>query len=154
MAKTEQLKTFLPETLGGLPRTAIAASRNAALGFDVAEASADYSDGAGKSLQLKINDTGGAQGLVAFASWANVEQERQWAGGYERDYKDSGRMVHERWDSSSKSGEYNVIVGQRFAVGVSGSAESMDALKSAVGSVNVSGLEAAAAAQPAPAPTG
>ncbi len=38
--------------------------RNAAMGFEVAEANADYSDGAGRSLRLEINDTGGAQGLL------------------------------------------------------------------------------------------
>jgi hypothetical protein len=43
-----------------------------------------------------------------------------------------------------------VIVGQRFAVGVSGSARSMDELKAAHGSINVAALEAAAAAQPPP----
>jgi hypothetical protein len=150
----DQLKSILPETLAGLPRTATAASRNSALGFDVAEASADYSDGAGKKLKLEINDTGGAQGLVALASWANVEEQKEWQGGYEKTYKDGGRIVHERWDSSSKTGEYGVIVGQRFMVGVSGSAVSIDELKAAHGSINVAALEAAAAAQPAAAPNG
>jgi Yip1 domain len=148
---TEALKGFLPETLAGLPRTTMSASRNAALGFEVSEASAEYADGAGRNLKLKINDTGGARGLVALASWANVEQEREWAGGYERDYREGGRMVHERWDSSSNNGEYAMIVDNRFSVGISGGAASMDELKAALASgVDVAGLEAAAAAQPKP----
>ena len=122
------------------------------MGFEVAEASADYSDGAGRSLTLEINDTGGAKGMIALAKWANVEQERQWDGGYERDYRADGRMVHERWDSNANRGEYSVIVGDRFAVEVSGTAANMDELKAALASgVNLSGLEAAAAAQPKPA---
>ncbi len=148
----DQLKGILPETLAGLPRTAVSASRDAALGFDVAEASADYSDGAGKKLKLEINDTGGAQGLVALAGWANVEEQKEWQGGYEKTYREGGRIVHERWDSSTQTGEYGVIVGQRFMVGVSGDARSMDELKAAHGTVNVAALEAAAAAQPAAAP--
>ena len=150
----DQIKSFLPETLGGLPRTSVSASRNAAMGFQVAEATADYSDGAGKNLRLEINDTGGAKGILALASWANVEEQKEWQGGYEKTYRDGGRIVHERWESGSNSGEYSQIVGDRFSVEVSGSAESMDVLKAALGTVNVSGLEAAAAAQPAPAPTG
>jgi hypothetical protein len=147
----DQLKTFLPETLGGLPRTALAAERNAAMGFEVAEASADYSDGAGRSLRLEINDTGGAKGVLALAAWANVESEKQWDGGYERTYRADGRMIHERWDGNANRGEYDVIVGNRFAVEVSGQAGSMDELKSALaGGVDLSGLEAAAAAQPKP----
>lgn len=151
---TDQLRGFLPETLGGLPRTSISASRNAAMGFQVAEASADYGDGQGTNLRLEINDTGGAQGILALASWANVEEQKEWQGGYEKTYRDGGRIVHERWDSGSSRGEYSQIVANRFSVGVSGNAASMDALKSAVAAVNLAGLEAAAAAQPAPAPTG
>jgi len=149
---TEQLKTFLPETLGGLPRTGLSAERNAAMGFEVSEARADYSDGAGRSLRLEINDTGGAKGLVALAKWAHVEQESEWDGGYERDYRADGRMIHERWDKASGSGEYSMIVGDRFAVEVSGQVASIEELKAALGAgVNVAGLEAAAAAQPEPA---
>jgi hypothetical protein len=107
----------------------------------------------GKKLKLEINDTGGAQGLVALASWANVEEQKEWQGGYEKTYKDGGRIVHERWDSSSKTGEYGVIVGQRFMVGVSGSARQHRRVEGAHGSINVAALEAAAAAQRA-APNG
>ncbi len=147
----DQLKTFLPETLAGLPRTTLSAERNAAMGFEVAEASADYSDGAGRDLRLQINDTGGAQGVLALAAWANVESEKQWDGGYERTYRADGRMIHERWDASSSRGEYNVVVGNRFAVEVEGTAANMDELKAALASgVNIAGLEAAAAAQPKP----
>jgi hypothetical protein len=148
---TDQIKTYLPETLAGLPRTNISAERNAAMGFQVSEARADYSDGAGRNLQLKINDTGGAQGLVALASWAGVEQEREWDGGYERDYRANGRMIHERWDATNGSGEYGMIVGQRFSLQVSGKAANMDELKAALATgVNVAGLEAVAS-QPAAA---
>lgn len=142
----DQLKAYLPETLGGLPRTGLSAERNAAMGFEVAEASADYGDGAGRNLRLQINDTGGAQGMLALAAWANVESEREWGGGYERNYRAGGRMVHERWDGGS--GEYSVIVGNRFSVEISGQAASMDELKAALASgVNLAGLETTAAAQ-------
>jgi hypothetical protein len=147
----EQIKAFLPETLAGLPRTNMSAERNAAMGFEVAEANADYSDGAGRNLRLEINDTGGARGLVALASWANVEEEREWQGGYEKTYRAGGRMVHERWDSNNNRGEYSVIVANRFAVEISGKAPSMDELKSALASgISIADLEAAAAAQPKP----
>ena len=142
---TEQMKTFLPETLGGLPRTNVAASRNAAMGFQVAEASADYADASGKSLRLEVNDAGGAKGVFALANWAGVEQEREWQGGYEKTYRADGRMIHERWDSSSGSGEYSLVVGDRFSVELSGSAASMDELKAAMTSgVNLAALETVA----------
>jgi hypothetical protein len=148
---TDQIKAFLPETLDGMPRTNVSAERNAAMGFEVSEANADYADGSGRYLRLEINDTGGARGLVALASWANVEEEREWDGGYEKTYRSGGRMIHERWNSKDNSGEYNVIVADRFAVEISGRAPSMDALKAALASgVSLADLEAAAAAQPKP----
>lgn len=141
----DQIKAYLPETLGGLPRTATSASRNAAMGFQVAEASADYSDGAGRNLRLEINDTGGAKGVLALANWANVEQEREWAGGYEKTYRADGRIVHERWDSGSNSGEYSLVVGDRFSVELSGKAASMDELKTTLATgVNLTALETVA----------
>jgi hypothetical protein len=141
----EQIKGYLPETLAGLPRTSVSAERSGALGFEVSEASADYGDAAGRQLRLEINDTGGARGLIAFASWASAEEERQWDGGYERTYRSDGRMVHERWDSGASRGEYDVIVGNRFAIEIEGEAASMDELKSALAGVDVAGLEATAA---------
>ncbi|MGH8250403.1 MAG: Yip1 family protein [Steroidobacteraceae bacterium] len=146
----EQIKKFLPETLAGLPRTSISAERNAAMGFEVSEANAEYSDGAGRSLRLSLDDTGGAQGFLALANWAQVEQEREWDGGYERSYRQDGRMVHESWNKSSGSGEYGLIVGQRFAIEVEGAASGIDELRAAVGAgVDVAGLEAIAAQQKA-----
>ena len=106
--------------------------------------------GAGQSLSLEINDTGGASGLVAIAKWAGIEQERGWEGAYERDYRADGRIFHERWEHGGR-GEYAVIVGDRFAVELSGEAGSMDELKSALAAgVDLAGLEAAAAAQAKP----
>lgn len=142
---TDEIKAYLPETLGGLPRTSTSAARNNAMGFQVAEAKAEYSDGAGKDLRLEINDTGGAKGILALASWANVEEQKEWQGGYEKTYRADGRIVHERWDSASGNGEYSLIVGDRFSVEVSGKAGSIDELKSALASgVNLGGLETVA----------
>jgi hypothetical protein len=142
---SDEIKAYLPETLGGLPRTSTSAERNAAMGFQVAEAKADYSDGAGKSLRLEINDTGGAKGILALASWANVEEEKEWQGGYEKTYRADGRIVHERWDSASGNGEYSLIVGDRFSVELSGHASNIDELKSTLANgVNLDGLETVA----------
>jgi hypothetical protein len=143
----DQLKAYLPEALGGLPRTGLSAERNAAMGFEVSEANADYGDGAGRNLRLEIKDTGGARGLLSLAAWANVESEREWDGGFERNYRADGRMVHERWDSSGNRGEFTVIAGNRFVIEIGGQAANMDELKAALASgVNIAGLEATAAA--------
>ncbi len=138
----DRLKGFVPDTLGGLPRTSVAAERNAAMGIQIATANGDYSDGAGRNLRLEITDSGGASGLMGLAGWAMMEQERETGNSYERTRKENGRMVHEQWNSDSHSGEYGVVLGERFLVKVAGEAGSVDDLKAAVGSVNLAGLEA------------
>ena len=49
-------------------------------------------------------------------------------------------MIHEQWDNSSNQGEYSAVVADRFMVKVEGNAANIDALKSALGGVDVAGL--------------
>ena len=138
----ERIKGFLPETLAGLPRANPSAERNEAMGMQISNARAVYSDGADKALTLEITDMGSAKGFAAAASWAALEQDKVTDTGYEKTYKADGRMVHEQWDNVGKDGEYSVIIADRFAVKVTGRADSIETLKGAVGAVDLSGLEA------------
>jgi hypothetical protein len=139
----DRIKPFLPDTLNGLPRTQAAAERNAALGMQISKATATYSDGANHRLELVITDTGSLKGLMGFAAgWGGVEQESENDQGYEKTYKNNGQIMHEKWNKQSQSGEFGVVVADRFSVDVSGNASSIDDLKTAAASVNVSGLAA------------
>ncbi len=66
----DRLKSFLPDTLGGLKRTEASAERNGALGMQVATATARYGDESpgGRSLKLEVTDMGGAKGVLAVAN--------------------------------------------------------------------------------------
>jgi hypothetical protein len=138
----EVLKPFVPETLAGLKRTEFSAERNGALGMQVSEARATYSDGADRSLELEVVDMGSAKGLMALAGWAALDSQKETDRGYEKTYKQNGRLVHEQWDGQDKRGEYAVVVGERFSVKASGAADSIDQLKAAVGGVDLGALEA------------
>jgi hypothetical protein len=138
----DRIKPFLPATLAGLQRTQSSAERNAALGMQISKAEATYSDGANHNLHLEITDTGSLKGLVGFAAgWAGVEQESENDSGYDKTYKSGGQLVHEKWNTQSQSGEYGVVIGDRFTVAVSGSAANIGELKGAVSSIDLSGLE-------------
>jgi hypothetical protein len=139
---TDRLKGFVPESLGGLKRTELSVEKNGALGMQVSEAHASYSDGQNKNLRLEITDMGSAKGFMSFASWATVEQEKETDHGFDRTRKVDGRIVHEQWDTQSNEGEYAVVLGERFAVKVNGSAGSIDDLKAALGTIDLAGLEA------------
>jgi hypothetical protein len=140
---TDRIKPFLPTTLNGLQRTAASAQRNGAMGMQLSTATATYSDGANHSLNLEITDTGSLKGLVGFASgWGGVEQDSETDTGYEKIYKSGNELVHEKWDKQSQSGEYAVVIADRFTVKVSGAAANIDALKTAAASVDTNGLAA------------
>jgi Yip1-like protein len=143
----DQLRGIVPASLGGLARNEISVERNAALGIQISQAEATYSDGAGKELDLEIMDLGGSAGLMAVAAWAGIEQDRQSSTGYEKTYRANNRVLHEVWDQSSKHGEFSVITSNRFVVTIRGNVPSMDALKSVAGGVDLAALDRMGAAQ-------
>ena len=76
------------------------------------------------------------------AGIAGMEEDKQTDSGYEKTYHDGKRLVHEEWNKSG-NGEYTVILGRPFRGRVKGSGVAdIGALKAAVSSVNLSGLEA------------
>jgi hypothetical protein len=135
----DRLKPFIPESIGGLSRTRFSAERNNAMGMQISEASGTFSDGSGKSVELQVTDTGTAKGLLGLASWAGVEGEKQSDNGYEKTYRDNGRLIHEEWHGNS--GEFTVVIADRFTVSAKGSGDSIDDLKRAVGSLDLNALE-------------
>ena len=139
----DRIKQFVPESLGGLSRTSISAERNAALGVQISKATARYSDGAQRNLDLEITDSGTLKGLVGFAAgWAGVEEDKETDTGYEKTYRSGGQLIHEQWDKRSNHGQYGVVVGDRFSVSVSGDAADINELKAALGSIDLNGLAA------------
>lgn len=138
----DMLKPFIPETLAGLKRTSISAERNGAMGMQVSSAQASYSDGGSRTLRLEVTDMGSAKGLMGLASGFAPESERETDHGYEKTFKQDGRLIQEEWNSQSKHGEYSIVLGNRFSVKVSGNANSIDEIKAAVASINLAGLEA------------
>ncbi len=137
----DAIKAFVPDTLAGMKRTSVSAERNGAMGMQVSNANATYSDGQ-HTLHLEIADTGSAKGIMALAGAVGVESDNETDHGYDKTYKQDGRLVHEQWDSQSKDGEFGIILGNRFSVKVSGNADSIDQLKAAVGSIKLADLEA------------
>jgi hypothetical protein len=137
----DQIKAFLPDSLGNLKRTSLSAERNKAMGMQISEASAEYSAEGGQHINLQVSDTGGAKGLMSLASAMAPEEEKQTDHGYEKTYSAGGNLIHEAWDTQSKSGEYSVVVGKRFTVKANGNVDSIDQLKQAVGSIDLGKLE-------------
>jgi hypothetical protein len=138
----DQLKPMLPATFAGLPKTDESAQRSGVQGMMTTKVSGTYADtGSGKNVQLEIDDTGGAAGLMALASFMGVQGEKQEGGRTERTRKEGNRMIHEESDKGANQSKYTVVLGERFVVSAEGNNVDLDTLKSAVGSLNLGKLE-------------
>lgn len=141
----EALKAYLPASVAGFTREEVSASTGGAGGYQGSQAEARYAKG-DASLRLEVTDMGAASALAGMASAFNVKSSKETATGYEKVGMVGGRMTQENYDRQARSGEYSVLVGERFMVQARGDGVSMEELKAAVGAVDQSRLEGLAKA--------
>ena len=137
----QDLKSMLPESIGNLARTSITGEKTAMGGASVSTAEGRYQDSQA-SVELKVTDMGGVGFLMAgMAAWSMVEMDRETESGRERSGKADGRPFHEQYDSRNRTGEFDLVVGQRFLIEAKGRNVDLGTLKSAVGTINIARLE-------------
>jgi Yip1 domain len=134
------LQGLLPPAIGDLARTSVSSASAGAAGIGGSEAEARYEQG-DSSITLKVTDIAAVGALAGLGTALNVESSQQDANGYEKTGTVDGRMTKEKWNTGSNSGEYSVLVANRFMVEADGSATTMDALKAAVAAVGIERLE-------------
>jgi hypothetical protein len=136
-----ELKALLPDGIGAMKRTSAEGEKGGAFGIVVAHAEGRY-QGDGGNVDLKITDPGNLSGFAALAAmWMNMELDKETDSGYEKTGTANGRRFHERYDRNSKSGEYTVIVGNRFMVEINGRGIDMPTMKKAIDQINLAKLE-------------
>lgn len=141
----EALKAYLPASVAGFTRDEVSASSGGAGGYQGSTAEGRYTKGEA-SLKLEVTDMGAAGALAGMASAFNVKSSKETATGYEKVGVVGGRMTQENYDRQARSGEYSVLVAERFMVQASGNGVSMEELKAAVGAVDQGRLEGLAKA--------
>ncbi len=136
-----QLKSFVPETFGGMPKTSNSAEKTGLPGLMVSTAEAHYGDGQ-KTIELEIVDTGGVSGLVGIAAWAGVMGEKENDQTVERTWKENDRLIHEeRSKRAGGANEFAVVLGGRFVVTAKANGVELDDLKTAVATIDLAKLE-------------
>lgn len=137
------LKPFAPETLAGLPRTAMRADRSGVAGLMAAKVEAEYGDAAGKRIELEIVDSGGAMGLMAMAAWAaaGAASESEDDQRKERMRREGNRLVHEEVSKTGGANRYSVVLSERFMVEAQGEGVDLETLKKAVHSIDLGRIE-------------
>jgi hypothetical protein len=141
----DDLKTLLPQSLpGGFARSDVSTATGGAAGFSFGTAKANYAKG-DQRITLSLMDMGalGAFAALGGAFGANASEETETA--YTKIGNVDGRMTVEEFNRETKTGKYGVVVGDRIMVEAAGSGAGMDALKAAVGAVDLSRVEALAA---------
>lgn len=137
------LQNLLPASISGWNRTSVENQGGSAAGIGGSNARAEFQSG-DQSFSLSVTDTGALGNIATLGGALATSSNKQTATGYEKSEMQGGNMVEEKWDNQSRSGSYSVLVASRFAVEASGSAPSIDTLKSAVASVNLGQLQAMA----------
>jgi hypothetical protein len=137
-----KLKELLPEKLGDLSRTEATGQKSGAMGFTVSTAEGKYKGSGDESIDVEIIDTGGIAGVstMTLAAWSIAEIDKETATGYEKTTKIEGYKSFEKYDTESKSGELNVLVGDRYLVNVEGNNVSMDVMKDILKDLDLSKL--------------
>jgi hypothetical protein len=139
----QKLEGLLPNAVAGAQRTGISSTTAGAAGFAGSNAEATYEKGDAR-ITLTVTDLAAAGGLAALAGAVHVESNHQTPTGYEKVSTVNGRLTTEKYDNQAKSGEYSVMVADRFNVSAQGSGVSIDDLKGAVAAVGPDRLEALA----------
>lgn len=138
----QQLKAMLPETVAGLARNSASGEKTAMGPLSISHAEGSYGDGGGRRIRLKLTDMGGAGlAMSGLAAWSMVEMDKETPDGRERTGKLDGRPFHERYNPRSQSGEFDLVVAQRFLIEAEGDQVDLNTLKSSVSGMNLAQLE-------------
>jgi hypothetical protein len=101
----ETLRALLPETLGSMPRTAVDARSEAAMGMQFTNVSAQYSEGE-RLIEVRMQDIGAVPALaIGMAAWSKSTVDRETPDEVERVYRRDGVAYKEsyRKDGTSAS---------------------------------------------------
>jgi hypothetical protein len=143
----DTLKGLLPKSLpSGYVQSELSADSGGVGGLQASSAEGVYTKGDAR-ITLKVSDMAAAGSLATLGGAIGVNSEHQTATGYEKVHTEGGRMVAEKWDNASKSGDYTVMVSSRFAIEAEGSGADMADLKAAVQAVPADRLASLAPAK-------
>jgi hypothetical protein len=113
------LQSVFPDQLAGWERDSPTGERMTQP-VSFSEAMVTFTKG-DASLVLKITDTGFSQLLLApYAMFLTAGYEKETADGYEKSTKVGDYPAWTTWNKAGKSGELNVVVGNRFLVQIEG----------------------------------
>ena len=104
------LRDTLPERVGDLPRTAIEARAESAMGMQFTHVSAQYTH-EDKELEIQIQDLGAVPALrMAMAGWATTTAESENADEVERIYRQGDTTIKESYRKDGSSSDVALML--------------------------------------------
>ena len=134
------LQAMLPESIGELKRTAIAAQGGEAMGFSGSGAKASYAAG-DRRVDLAIADTAGLARIANMVPGADMMLNKESDGKVEKMVRQGARTIREQYHKDGSHAELSVILANGIVVEADGNVE-IATLKRAIESVDLAKLEA------------
>lgn len=138
----QDLKSWMPEKLGGLVRESFEVQSGAAMGIAGSSAHATYAGG-DQQIRLSITDVGGLGGLMGFAAWANMTVDKESNGSVEKIYKQGQRTLREQYRKDGSQAEFTVVLENGLIVEVEADRSSIDKVKEAMSALDLGRMEKA-----------
>jgi len=136
----DALRKFVPEAFDGFQREGIDARTESLMGMSTSSVAAQYASGVSQ-IEIRLQDLGAVPALVmAQAAWANSTVDRETAGEVERIYKKGGIAIKELYRKNGNAGSMQLLLPNQIMVVVTGKRTSFDAVRTAVASLDLTGL--------------
>lgn len=136
------LRELLPEEAAGLPQSEVEGSTDGAMGYSISQVEATYGEDGGESeIDIHVMDYGAIPSMAMMGlGWTMADIDRESGSTYERTVSFGGERGYRKYDSENRSGEFSLVVADRFVVQVEGSGVDDDDLEAALRAVDLSGL--------------
>jgi hypothetical protein len=149
----DELKAYLPASVGSLARSSADSSAATIAGISGTNATAEYGDASNGTVEIEITDAANMGGLTAFMDLMMNAVQSDNDEGYEKTTTLGDVKVHEKWENSGKHAELIGVVNSRFVVAVTTNGVDMATAEQAFQAVDISKLESVPAPVPAPQQT-
>ena len=137
----ETLRALLPETLGSMPRTAVEARADGALGMQFTNVSAQYTEG-DQLIEVRVQDIGAVPALaLGMTSWSRNTLDRETADEVERVYRRDGVAYKESYRKDGTGATLVMLLPNSVLLEGNGNVP-MDVLRSAFQSIPVAKIGA------------
>ena len=135
------LREMLPESVAGMERGEVEGATDGAMGFSISRVEATYPGDEGAQIDIGVMDYGAIPSMAMMGlGWTMADIDRESGSTYERTVTFGGERGFRSYDSEALSGEFSLIVADRFHVEVTGTNVPDDDLEAAVRAVDLAGL--------------